>query len=156
MNSRDIVALINADPSARRVFVGVFSRDDLPERVCARRRSAFVINTDKKTGPGEHWVSVFFNGKGSGEYFDSFGAPPLHKNITTFLSKNCRTYKHNSRMIQGMLSQSCGLFVVYFIMRKSRGFSLQRLLKPFSIFNPYINDSRVRNIVQRLRGGSTI
>lgn len=42
---------------------GVFASDDaLPSNGC------YIVNTDKKSGPGEHWMAVH-----NGFFYDSFG-----------------------------------------------------------------------------------
>ena len=39
--------------------------------------SAYVINSETHDQPGEHWVAVYFDQHGRGEYFDSYGLPSL-------------------------------------------------------------------------------
>ena len=49
-------------------FNGVFSRNDLPEKIKDR---AYVINLDEYADVGTHWIALFFN-RSEIVYFDSF------------------------------------------------------------------------------------
>jgi hypothetical protein len=40
--------------------------------------SAYVVNSDRSDGPGEHWIAVYFCKDGCAEFFDSYFDP---KNI---------------------------------------------------------------------------
>ena len=88
MSSRQLAAVLLRDLRSRRVFRGVYSRNKLPCFVNTRHPSAFVINTYVSSGPGEHWVAVWFDGRGKAEYFDSFGLPPLHPDIESFILRH--------------------------------------------------------------------
>ena len=39
-----------------------------------------VANTDPSSKPGTHWVAFYFPSKGKGEFFDSYGHPPIYYN----------------------------------------------------------------------------
>ena len=39
--------------------------------------SAYVINSDPSSEPGEHWVAVYFDKRGRGECFDSYRLSPI-------------------------------------------------------------------------------
>ena len=67
MNGRQLTQRILNDRYTRRTFRGVFPRDRLPLRVSTRHPSAYVIYTDNQDGPGQHWVVVWFDGRGRGE-----------------------------------------------------------------------------------------
>ena len=40
--------------------------------------SSDVINLDPSYKPGSHWVAVYFDRNGEGEYFNSLGRYPPH------------------------------------------------------------------------------
>jgi hypothetical protein len=92
-------------------FIGVFARDKLP---LTRQNGAYVINFDKDSQPGSHWVAVYVNGMNI-EYFDSFGRKPYHYDIKQFLGSN---YSYNSVSLQPVLSKCCGFFCVYFLVKR--------------------------------------
>ena len=117
MNGRQLTQRLLNDPYARRTFRGVFPRDRLPLRVNTRRPSAYVINTDRQEGPGEHWAVVWFDGRGRGEYFDSFGLPAVYRDIEDFILRHCQSYLYNQRVLQDPLSSTCGLYCMYYVAR---------------------------------------
>ena len=149
MNSGQLTQCLLSDLCARCTFRGVFPKDRLPLRVNTRYPSAYVINTARHGGPGEHWVVVWLDRGGRGEYVDSYGLPPFHRDIETFLRRHCaRGFHFSPRLLQGVLSMTCGPYCVYYILTKSRGFSVERVL---SIFHPYklwANDRKVLSIVR--------
>ena len=51
-------------------FKGVFTRDQLPEKIGNRESGIVNFNTSKE--PGSHWVAYFREGSKK-IYFDSFG-----------------------------------------------------------------------------------
>ena len=149
MNGGQLTQHLLSDLYARRTFRGVFPRDRLLLRVNTRYPSAYVINTARHGGPGEHWVVVWLDRGGRGEYVDSYGLPPFHRDIETFLRRHCaRGFHFSPRLLQGVLSMTCGPYCVYYVLTKSRGFSVERVL---SIFHPYklwANDRKVLSIVR--------
>jgi hypothetical protein len=71
MNSADIVTLLNWDPIFRQFFQDAFSADNtLPSTPCL-----LVCNTDPSTKPDRHWIAIYVDEEGRGEYFD-FGRSP--------------------------------------------------------------------------------
>lgn len=146
MNGRQLTQRLLNDRYTRRTFRGVFPRDRLPLRVSTRHPSAYVINTDNQDGPGQHWVVVWFDGRGRGEYFDSYGLPPLHDDIESFILRHCRTFRCNQRLLQGVMSFTCWYFCVYHVLKKSRGFSMQRVLAIFHPHKLWANDRKVLSI----------
>ena len=149
MNNREITALLTRDLRARRVFRGVFPRDKLPEYV--NGASAYIINTDHSRGPGKHWVCVWFDGQGGGEYFDSFGVPPTLEPILRFIKRNLTgRFSYNTRLFQNLLSSACGLYVMYYVLMKSRGARLSRVQQVFHTHCLRTNDIRVRSLVKNM------
>lgn len=142
--------MLMSDLYARRVFKGVYPRNELPAYVT--HPSIFVINTDTSDKPGLHWVAVSFNSFGYGEYFDSFGMPPLYEDILNFVQRHSfYPYRYNSRFLQDMMSSVCGLYVIYYVLLKSRGYSLSRILSKFSSRCQNVNDKKVAQLVQSFR-----
>ena len=57
-------------------WLGVFSRDELPDLSSERRPFALVLNTDPRDKPGQHWLAIFGPFNKPIELFDSFGLSP--------------------------------------------------------------------------------
>ena len=88
MNTDQIEHFLKKDVYARKVFKKACARDQL-KRV--GYPSAYVINTHPKSLPGEHWIAVYFDKNGKGEYFDSYGLPPRVNKFTEFMNRNAKT-----------------------------------------------------------------
>ena len=67
-------------------FNGVFSRNDLPEKIKDR---AYVINLDEYADVGTHWIALFCN-KNEIIYFDSFGVEHVPEEIKEFVRNKNR------------------------------------------------------------------
>ena len=154
MNTHHLQDILDSDAFARRLSLTlVLACDQLPACLAADKASGFIINLDKQVEIGSHWVSLFYNGLGQFTYFDSFGFGPLSSEIVEFIKNNStRPLLYNTRHLQTIVSKTCGLYAVYFILAKARGFSLQRVLYPFSnsAQRQYLNDIIILRIVKRL------
>ena len=99
---------------SKRLFMGVFARDGLPEKI-ADYPCSLIINTDTKNLPGKHWVAIFVSSYKEGEYFDSFGHEPP-QDVAIWMNKVTLKWKQiNSKLLQNPLSVSCGKFVLFFV-----------------------------------------
>lgn len=115
------------DVVIKRKFGGVFASDRLP----ASRGpfSSFIINLDPQRLGGSHWVSVFFDERENKRYnerasrcyyFDSYGFPPLQRDILQFLKNNSSEIYYNETSYQQIATTTCGLYCLYFLYRYSR------------------------------------
>jgi hypothetical protein len=83
MNTKEIDQFVRGDKASRGIFQGVFSVDTLPDKP-----RLLVCNTDPSSKPGSHWIVIFTDSKGRGEYFDSFGRKPTAL-FEDYMNKNC-------------------------------------------------------------------
>lgn len=144
MNNIEISRFLKHHPLTKKIFRGVFPCDKLPSNKLSPLTShGLVINTASSKQKGEHWVSVFIAPGGKCEYFDSFGFPPKNFEIDLFLKRHSSHFTWNSRPIQDPLSLTCGLYVIYYLLCKSRGYSLHRTLSHFNIYSPTQNDRKI-------------
>ena len=72
----------------------------------------FVCNTDDGDDLGEHWIALYLDADGRGDYFCSYGLPPRHAAFRTFMNKHCSEWTHNSKRLQSLLSNVCGQYCV--------------------------------------------
>ena len=154
MNGHTIARCLQHDRLSHRTFAGVYARDTLTCVVPPPfRPSAFVVNTDRVAGPGQHWVAIWFDPKrGIAEYFDSYGlSPTFYPPIERFIKRHSYSYRYNDRPMQDVLSRVCGYYVLYFVLQKSRGVSLARIQQAFRTSPLYVNDRRVQALVRGLR-----
>lgn len=107
-------------------FVGVFSRDEIP--TIHHFPCSLILNTDKKSQRGRHWVAFWLDERRC-EYFDSFGLPPIYKEMQK-LYKN-RQLIWNGRQIQNPNSKNCGAFCVSFVKEKAKGRTFKSFINLF-------------------------
>ena len=112
-------------------FIGAFPRDSIP--VVGQRPAYFVVNTDSNNEPGEHWVAMALLPEGKGEYFDSFGFPPLHEDIQNYIKGTCpNSFKYSNKTIQSPQSNFCGIYCIAFIISKNRNIKFRDYIANFT------------------------
>jgi hypothetical protein len=98
-----------------KTFIGVYPRDLIPQNVKTRPAS-LIINTDASDKPGEHWIAIYLNENGSGEYFDSYGLPPLHNEISFYMNSMCPLgWAYNPITLQCLSCITCGHYCVLYV-----------------------------------------
>jgi hypothetical protein len=126
-------------------FIGVFPRDSLPVKI-EQVPCGLIINTDGAKETGEHWVAISIVGYKRGEYFDSFGLPPLHRDLTSFLNRNCSNgWIYNSCTIQHYQSKSCGQFCIKYLKSRFKNISFHNFISQFSV-NLKKNEEILKNV----------
>jgi hypothetical protein len=146
MNSEQIESALSG--RCRGQFLGVYAKDTLPSRLPAQRPILLVCNTDKKSRPGTHWVSIFVDKDGKGEYFDSFGRAP-GVIFARFLNRNCRVWVYNERQLQSVASYFCGQYCIFYCLYKSIGYDMNFIRSCFTRDTGF-NDSLVHTFVCRM------
>ena len=106
--------------------VKVCASDELP-----RSGRYVVANTDPSHKPGKHWVCIHVPKKGPAEYFDSGGNPPSPF-FEAYLIARGHKYKRNVLRVQDYGTDTCGEFCVYYMERRKRGWSFQRIMDSFA------------------------
>jgi len=125
-------------------FKGVFPCDQRP--YSTKLPLNIIVNTDPSYKPGEHWISISINKQGKGEYFDSFGLPPIVDDIIKFLEYNCSSgWTYNKKTLQNITSQTCGNYCVLYIIFKCQNYSLRSYLAKFSAVS-IKNDKKIQTI----------
>ena len=96
-------------------FVGVFACDKIPD---FKSNISMIINTDKSSEPGEHWVAIYI-GRNTIYFFDSIGRDidGFSDPFRTYIKNMSRDFKVKveSRLLQNFLSNTCGYWCVYYI-----------------------------------------
>lgn len=149
----EINHILSSDVSTKRMFVGCFPRDDLPDLKSFSKPLLLVINLDRKIGRGTHWTALHLSVKGEATYFDSYGLGVNHESIFTFVKKHCQgRVMYSARRLQGDHTLTCGFYVIHFCLAKARGATLKQLLSPFDSARLELNDRKVIDLVRsRLR-----
>lgn len=119
-------------------FVGVYPKDKIP-RLINKSEFGLIINTHPASLPGEHWLAIYCK-NGHGEFYDSFGRAPQHKEILKFLKRNCKHgFTYNKVKFQSYISSTCGLHCVLYLACRFKNVSVEEFRKLFCK-KPLIND----------------
>ena len=140
-------------PFLKKHFKGTFSIDTLPKSL--KNLDFCVCNTDVSTGVGIHWFFILKSSKNSIEVFDSLGIDPeKEKNIETYFKfRGIKSIQFNESVFQNQESNTCGLFVIYFIWQ--RMFNLDLTFDDIleHIFDPQVdfNELKVKQFCEKLK-----
>ncbi len=129
-------------------FAGVYSVDQLPGRMSDRPR-LLVVNTDISAGLGRHWVAIYLPSDGEApEFFDSTGRAPdsYHPSFERFLVAHGPKYKFQTLRLQGYGSQTCGLFCLYYGLKRCAGRTMEEIVKFFRGRTGCRNDDVLRGL----------
>ena len=117
MQSSEFNNYFNTFPHLKNHFIGVFSINTLPKSI--KYRKFCICNTDVQSGNGKHWICFIRTDKNSIELFDSLGIDSEKKLL---ISKYCKFQVkeiiYNETQFQADFSDTCGLFVLYFLIER--------------------------------------
>lgn len=116
MNTLQIEKILNNYKPLKGIFKGVFSSDTIPPGL--KVPYCFIANTMREGTMGQHWIACYSNSRNTIEYFDSLAekAPPeLQKFLNQFTYVNA-----NSIALQSLLSETCGHYCIYFLVKRCK------------------------------------
>ena len=143
MNTEEIKAVF----SGEKKFKGVFAADSIPLEIT---RGGIIVNTDKRSEPGENWVAIYYNGDGSCEYWDGFGLPPIVPEIILHITRTAPDGCYfNSRPVQEMTSDSCGPYCITYLTYKFSGKSMFEFVSEFCL-HPSHNERKIEKLYGNL------
>jgi len=142
LSTEDLEKFLFSDVLLYQNVEGVFAMDKLPMEKNSKK--CFIVNTDPSFLPGKHWIAVFIPSNSLPEFFDSLGRSPSHyseKILNFLLNKNSEGFVYNCKRLQGPQTSTCGLFCLYFLYFRIRGYSFVDILERFGLnlnHNEYI------------------
>jgi len=147
MNTRQISAVLRADPSTKLSFQGVFPSNMLPDET-KRYPAAFVANVDPSKQPGSHWCAFYFTRDKRGEFFDSYGQEPQEytQAFQDFLNRNSIVWTYNHRCLQSLDSNVCGHYCLYYLLNRCRDINMKKVVDRFTL-NKKLNDTFVFHFI---------
>ena len=148
MNTYEIQCILESDALIKQYNPKVFALDEFKSKVkTSTKWGIFVVNDEPKTQSGNHWILVFIKPYEI-IFVDSYGRPPNYFK----LEKNLRTMKRNiirnRIMIQGLFSNVCGAYCIFFAYHLARHRQLNDILNYFSN-DLNDNDRKVYNFVNK-------
>jgi hypothetical protein len=127
-------------------FEGTKMRDQLgPNLFNNAKRGSLILNLDDNSGPGTHWVAVYWK-DGVFFYFDSFGLPPPEELLASARDK--RLFYSDNR-IQMDDSTMCGYYAMMFIKQLMGGKSFYDFINQFDNPATQYNERVVRKWASR-------
>ena len=144
MNTTQLQRVLEEDPRTRSIFQGVFPRNHIPPH--PHPPVGYVLNTDPCDRPGEHWVVVFLDRDGQGEYFDSYGLPPVSPRITRWLTETTRRWTWNPQTLQSDSTAVCGQYCLYYALQRARDVPMSQIVSLFE-GPPSDNDVMVYDVI---------
>jgi hypothetical protein len=112
-------------------------------------RQFCICNTDISTGGGLHWFVLLKTDKSTLEYFDSLGVSENKLNNLKRFSKfkTISIINYNETAFQKQDSDSCGLFVLYFLFKRMFNLDLtfEEILDDIFEINNNTNELNVSN-----------
>jgi len=151
MDGLTIESLMRKDNHVSPLFEGVFASDTLPRRL-HKKPALLIANTDPISKPGQHWVAFYIGKHGEGEFWDSYGLPPLVSQHKTFLNRLCKKWTYNHMSLQALDSQVCGEYCVLYLVHRAHGYTLHSFLKKYFGSQREKNDQTVRQLFKRMFG----
>ena len=146
MNTTQLQRVLDEDPRTSTVFQGVFPQNHRPPH--PHPPVGYILNTDPCDRPGEHWVAVFFDREGQGEYFDSYGYPPLSPVITRWLTETTRRWTWNTQPLQSDTTAVCGHYCLFYAAHRARDVPMSQIVAMFT-GPPLENDVMVYDVIGR-------
>ena len=113
------------------VHENVYASDQIPSTRIPLPASV-IVNLDKSSQPGSHWISIYIDVQEKAEYFDSYGFPPVRQEFITFMRKNSKIWTYNSTALQDYYSDVCGQYCAVYLYFKTRHYTLKDFLSLFS------------------------
>lgn len=117
MNATEFQEYFKSFPYFSPFFQGVFAADEIPRSL---KENHFIIcNTDLSTGLGIHWYCLL-RLNDCLECFDSLGVDESKKQfiITLPLVQKIGQVELNKTQVQSLHSNTCGQFVIYFLIQR--------------------------------------
>ena len=128
MNNHTLELILGkVDSCVRDHFLGVFSADQTINKPSGPKH--FVVLHDQPFPKPGHWQCLYLEKDGNayrGEFFCSFGFPPLAENMKRFINQYCgKNWIRNRERLQSLDTTVCGHYCVYFLIMRCRGYPLK-------------------------------
>lgn len=148
MNGYEIESAIRADRHVAAQYHGTYAADTLPRHI-SKLPALLVVNSRPNNHPGEHWLAIAIDKDAVGEYFDSYGRPPVVKSHEDFLHRNCRRWRYNHTLLQDIGSDVCGQYCVTYLIHKAHHISAADFVKAYFSKDCQKNDCIVEAMFKR-------
>jgi hypothetical protein len=135
----------------RPYFKGIYAVDQIPTYELAGP-GFFIINTDISTGPGIHWIVLFFTSAVQVEIFDSLAYAPYtyHPDLRKYLQLGTKDVIYTNKRLQSVDTTVCGPHCLFYCYKKcQQKYSMTTLVNRYYLDDVEYNDCNVLCFVKR-------
>jgi hypothetical protein len=129
MDTDQLKKICLMDIHLKHIMLGVFACNKLPKNT--PRPCCLIANTKPSTHEGEHWIAIFINKEGYGDYFCSYGQLPENV-FVSFMQDHCIAWNRTTKVLQQSYSATCGQYALFFLHARANGCSLAKFLDLFT------------------------
>jgi hypothetical protein len=151
MEGSEFSKYFNHFPFLKNYFVGTFAIDTLPTTL--KKDQFLVFNSDTSDKKGQHWLCLYKENKNL-LCFDSIG---IDSNKTSLLKEYCkfkgiREIHFNETQFQLSTSETCGQFVIYFLIHKAynKDLTFNELLEDIFCADQAKNEILIQNFFNKI------
>ena len=149
LNTFQLWRALRKNKKTCRMLGGVFAADRTPKTL--KKNRIYIINTDPSRKRGSHWIAIF-----SGdpcEFFCPLGKTPssYNKHIRKMAKKLQGPCIMNTKRLQGLNSQTCGHYCLFYAFARAHGIPVKVFVKQFNS-TPHQNDILIQNMSRRIFG----
>jgi hypothetical protein len=130
MYNSEIHEIICQDKTVMMGFQGIRAADKLPDIL--QSGQSLIFNASDSNEPGTHWLCLYQNPACVLEMFDSCGNCPDTYNLKGKLPQYGAII-YNTKKLQGRNSSLCGVYCMYYLFYKCRGYPTSKIVDdPFT------------------------
>jgi len=115
------------------------------------RSFCIIVNTQDSYLPGLHWLAIYKSRKNNYiDFFDSLGNSIFYYGgeIIEFLKAKGGLVRYNNCKVQSNNSNACGMYCLYFLIKRDKGVQFVNILNHFSSSELSTNDLLVKKYVR--------
>lgn len=102
----------------------------------------YILNLDKPSGPGTHWVLLYITKEEHCIYFDPYGEVPTQDCIDYVKPHKLERNHHD---YQSLGSNDCGYYCIFIAKGLNRGYTFRRLLHLFIVQTTEVSTTKNPN-----------
>lgn len=118
-----------------------------------KTKFGIIFNTDKHTGPGEHWIALYINAKTAKIFFFDSTGDEIPKQVTKFVNNVIKQgnllkkpihfqFDSNYKVEHQFSNSECGVYSLYFIIHMLRDLHGEKYFKTHILTDKYIEQFR--------------
>ena len=145
MYNNEICDIISQDKTVMMGFQGIRPANQLPKIL--QSGQSLIFNASDSDEIGTHWMCLFQEST-TLELFDSLGNSPDFYNLKDKLPHS-EIYTHSNKRLQGN-SSVCGVYCMYYLLYKSRGFPTSKIINDLFSMDRDQNDRYLIDFIKTL------